>query len=132
MTLKVLYAIAVLFNAAVPIAAHHSFSADYDPSAMVTVTGVVSKVEWANPHIHVYVAVRDSSGKVTTWDMEGAPPNPLARNGLAPNFVNVGDTITVSGFRARDNSPRASRCEVTTANGTKYNMGGAGEFRPVR
>ena len=100
-------------------------------TAMVTLKGVVSTVEWSNPQVHVYVDVKDESGKVTTWDMEGGPPNALKRSGVTLNIVNVGDTITITGFRARDNSTRASRCDVTTADGKKYNFGGAGEFRPI-
>ena len=129
---KVLHAIGAVLIAAVPMAAHHSFSAEYDATVMVTLKGVVSKVEWSNPHVHIYVDVTDPSGKVTTWDMEGAPPNALIRTGLTLNIVNVGDTITITGFRARDNSTRASRCEVTTGDGEKHNFGGAGEFTPVR
>jgi len=129
---RVLYAIGALLIAAVPIAAHHSFSAEYDTTRTVTLKGVVSKVEWSNPHVHMYVDVKDESGKVTTWDMEGGIPSVLVRTGLPPNFVNVGDTITISGSRARDNSTRASRCEVTTGDGKKYNFGGGGEFQPAR
>src|SRR5688572_21995280 len=129
---SVLHGIGAVLITAVPIAAHHSFSAAYDATAMVTLKGVVSKVEWSNPHVHVYVYVKDESGKVTTWDMEGSPPNYLIRRGLARDVLNVGDTVTITGFRARDNSTRASRFEVTTGDGRKYNFGGAGEFRPSR
>lgn len=117
--------------AALPAAAHHSFSAEYDANAMVTLTGVVNKVDWTNPHVHLYVDVKDDSGKVTTWDMEGFPPSKLVRSGFARDLVKSGDTITITGFRAKDNSPRASRCEVTTADGAKHNFGGAGEFQAV-
>jgi Family of unknown function (DUF6152) len=127
----VLLAIGAVLFATVPLAAHHSFSAEYDAATMVTLKGVVSRVEWSNPHIHIYVDVTDQSGKVSTWDMEGAPPNALIRKGLTSNFVKVGDTITITGSRARDNSTRASRGEVTTADGKKYNFGGAGEFQFV-
>ena len=129
---RVLHAIGALLIAAVPIAAHHSFSAEYDATAMVTLKGVVSKVEWSNPHVHVYVDVKDESGRVTTWDAEGSPPNYLVRMGLARNVVNVGDTVTITGFRARDNSTRASRFEVTTESGQKYKFGGAGEYKALR
>ena len=128
---RVLHAIGAVLIAAVPIAAHHSFSAEYDAAARVTLKGVISKVEWSNPHIHIYIDVKDDTGKVTTWNMEGGPPNALKRSGVTLNIVNVGDTITITGFRARDNSTRASRCDVTTADGKKYNFGGAGEFRPI-
>ena len=128
---RVLHAVGAVLIAAVPIAAHHSFSAEYDATAMVTLRGVVSKVEWSNPHIHIYIDVKDDSGKVITWNMEGGIPSVLKRSGITIDIVHVGDTIAISGFRARDNSPRASRCEVTTADGKKYNFGGAGEFRPI-
>src|SRR5687767_6565943 len=131
MTSRVLYAIGAVLIAAVPIAAHHSFSAEYDATAMIILNGVVSKVEWSNPHVHVYVDVKDETGKVTTWNMEGSPPTVLIRKGFTRTVVNVGDTITVTGFRARDISTRGSRFEVITKEGTKYNFGGAGEFRPI-
>jgi hypothetical protein len=115
-----------------PMAAHHSFSAEYDAAATVTLTGVVSKLEWSNPHVHMYVDVMDGNGKITTWNMEGSPPHALALNGFTQNIVNVGDSITITGHRARDNSARASRCEITTAGGKKYNFGGAGEFTTTR
>ena len=129
---KVLHAIGAVLIAAAPVAAHHSFSAEYDATAMVTLKGVVSKVQWSNPHVHIYVDVKDESGKVTTWDTEGSPPNALTRKGLTRDLLNVGDSVTITGFRARDNSTRASRVEVTTGDGRKYNFGGAGEFRPLR
>ena len=128
---RVLHAVGAVLIAAVPIATHHSFSAEYDATAMVTLRGVVSRVEWSNPHIHIYIDVKDDSGKVITWNMEGGIPSALKRSGITLDIVHVGDTIAITGFRARDNSTRASRCEVTTADGKKYNFGGAGEFRPI-
>jgi uncharacterized protein DUF6152 len=128
---SVLYVMTTVLIAAVPVSAHHSFSAEYDDTTMVTLKGVVSRVGWSNPHVHIYVDVKDDSGNVTTWDMEGFPPNVLIRAGFTLNIVNVGDTIAISGFRARDNSTRVSRCEVTTGDGKKYNLGGAGEFRKL-
>ena len=132
MNTRVVQALGAVLIAAAPVAAHHSFSAQYDATAMVTLKGVVSKVDWSNPHVHIYLDVTDESGSVTTWDLEGSPPNPLLRKGLTRTVVNVGDSITITGFRARDNSSRASRVEVTTGDGRKYDFGGAGEFRPLR
>jgi hypothetical protein len=128
---RVFHALGAVLIVAMPIAAHHSFSAEYDATAMVTLKGFVSKLEWSNPHVHIYVDVKDESGKLTTWNMEGNPPHVLIRSGVTPDVLNVGDTITITGFRARDNSTRASRCEVTTQDGKKYNFGGAGEFQPL-
>lgn len=126
---RVLHAVAAVLIAAIPTTAHHSFSAEYDATAMVTLKGVVSKVEWSNPHVHIYIDVKDESGKVTTWNMEGGIPSVLKRSGITLDIVHVGDTIAITGFRARDFSTRASRCEVTTAEGKKYDLGGAGEFK---
>lgn len=126
MTIKspILLGLAAL-AAAVPLAAHHSFAAEYDGSSLVTLTGVVSKVEWTNPHAYIYVDVKDENGKVTTWGMEGYPPNTLTRTGFTRHLVSAGDTITITGYRARDNALRAAAREVTTADGKKYNFGPA-------
>ena len=116
--------------AAIPLAAHHSFAAEYDGSATVTLTGVVSKVEWTNPHAYIYVDVKDASGKVTTWGMEGYPPNTLTRTGFTRHIVNQGDTITITGYKARDAASRAAAREVTTSDGKKYNFGPAAQDAP--
>jgi Family of unknown function (DUF6152) len=112
---------------AIPLVAHHSFAAEYDGSALVTLKGVVSKVEWTNPHAYIYVDVKDETGKVTTWGMEGYPPNTLTRTGFTRHIVSEGDTITITGFRARDNATRAAAREVTTSEGKKYNFGPAAQ-----
>ncbi len=108
-----------------PLAAHHSFAAEYDSSATITLKGVVSKVEWTNPHAYIYIDVKDESGKVVTWGMEGYPPNTLTRTGFTRHVVKEGDTITITGYRARDNALRAAAREVTTEDGKKFNFGPA-------
>ncbi len=131
MKLRICVAISAVLIASVPIVAHHSFSAEYDTTMTITLKGVITKVDWSNPHIHIFVDVKDPSGKTTTWNMEGGPPNALYRRGVRPNFINIGEAVTVSGFRARDSSARASRFEVTTNSGQKIDFGGAGEFSAV-
>ena len=84
--------------------AHHSFAAQYDRTKPHTIAGTVTKIEWQNPHIYVYVAVKDDTGKDTVWAVEGGAPNALYRQGWRPNTVNVGDMITVEGWLARDGS----------------------------
>ena len=84
--------------------AHHSFAAQYDRTKPHTIAGTVTKIEWQNPHIYVYVAVKDDTGKETVWAVEGGAPNALYRQGWRPNTVNVGDMITVEGWLARDGS----------------------------
>jgi hypothetical protein len=112
------------------VLAHHSFAAEYDATKPVAVTGVVKKVEWQNPHIWIYVDVRDESGKVTTWGFSGGPPGMLTRRGINKDVLKVGDVIKVEGFRARDGSNNASGGNVTFADGRKVFAGAAGDVVP--
>lgn len=82
--------------------AHHSIAAEFDSTKTVTVTGTVTKLDWMNPHIWVYMSVKDESGKVTKWQFEGGPPNSLRRNGWTKDSLKEGDTVTVEGIRAKD------------------------------
>ncbi len=125
MSAKLPFAGLVLLVAGIPMAAHHSFAAEYDSSATITLKGVVTKVEWTNPHAYIYIDVKDETGKVVSWGMEGYPPNTLTRTGFTRHIVKEGDTITITGYRARDNAQRAAAREVTTADGNKYNFGPA-------
>jgi len=113
----------VLLSAA-PLFAHHSFGAEYDDSKPVTVTGVVTKVDWENPHMHLYVDVKDDSGNLVHWKFECFPPNMLVRQGWHKDLtVKVGDTISVFGWRARDGSNLAHAREVTLPDGKKMTSG---------
>ena len=103
-----------LVLASMPGLAHHSFAAEYDDKKPVKVTGVVSKVEWKNPHIWFYVDSKDD-GKVTTWGFSGGPPGMLLRRGITREVLKTGDTVTVSGFRAKDGSFNASGGKVLFA-----------------
>jgi hypothetical protein len=123
MRAKLPFAGLALLLAAIPVAAHHNFAAAYDASSTVTLTGVVTKVDWTNPHAFIYLDVKDESGKVVNWGMEGYPPNTLQRTGFTRDIVKVGDTITITGYRARENPTRAAAREVTVSGGAKYNFG---------
>jgi Family of unknown function (DUF6152) len=116
-----------LLVAAIPVAAHHSFAAEYDASALITLKGVVTKLEWTNPHAYIYIDVKDASGKVVNWGMEGYPPNTLTRTGFTRHIVKEGDTITITGFKARDSASRAAAREVTLSDGTKVYFGPAAQ-----
>ena len=104
-----------------PIAAHHSFAAEFDITKPVTLTGKVSKLEWTNPHAYLYVDVTDAkTGMVTTWEIEMGSPNGLTRMGWSRTVVKPGDDVTVEGSlgRVRPNFANA-RSVVMTATGKK-------------
>ncbi|HEX5228191.1 MAG TPA: DUF6152 family protein [Bryobacteraceae bacterium] len=107
-----------------PAFAHHSFGAEYDDSKPVTVTGVVTKLDWENPHIHFYLDVKSDSGEMLHWKFEGFPPNMLIRQGWRRDVtMKIGDTVTVFGWRARDGSNFAQSREVTWPDGKKMTSG---------
>jgi hypothetical protein len=97
--------------------AHHGFGVEFDKEAPLILNGLVTKVEFMNPHVYFYMDVKDQDGKVVNWAVEGGPPNVLYRHGWKKDTVKVGDMITVKGFRARDGSPLAASSVVTLADG---------------
>jgi len=109
----------VLIGAAVPVLSHHSFTAEYDGTKPVKVTGTVTKVEWTNPHIWFYVDVKDENGNLTSWAFSAAPPGVLQRRGITKDVLKIGDVVKVDGFRARDGSNNASGGTVTFADGRR-------------
>ena len=115
-----------LLISAAPVAAHHSFAAEYDAAKPVTLKGVVTKLEWTNPHARFYVDVKDEKGVVTNWNLELASPNVLARNGWTRKSLKPGDEITVQGSLAKDGSKMANARAVTLADGKKVFAGSSG------
>ena len=118
------------FITSVPLFAHHSFAAEYDDSKPVKVTGVVTKVEWQNPHIWFYVDVKDDSGKVTNWAFSGGAPGQLMRRGITKDQIQPGMTIMVEGFHAKDGSNNGSGGKVTFPDGRSVFTAGAEDKLP--
>ena len=105
--------------------AHHSFAAEYDAKKPVNLTGSITKIEWTNPHAKFYVDVKDASGTVTNWELELGSPNGLMRLGWSPKTLKPGDTVSVTGFAARDGSNLANAQNVTLPDGRKVFAGAA-------
>ena len=101
----------------VPVLAHHSWPVEYDAKKPVTVKGVVSKVEWTNPHTHFYVDVKDDKGQVTTWNFEMASTLALERSGWTRKTLSVGEQVTVGGFGGRAVTSRAIANSIVNAAG---------------
>ena len=117
---------------ATPVLAHHGFDTEYDASKHVKLEGVVTMVSWTNPHMRVYIDVKDKDGKVTNWAVEAGAPNALLRRGLRNSDFPAGVEVTVEGYRAKGGGPTANGTKVTFKDGRNFflgatdNAGGAG------
>jgi hypothetical protein len=110
--------------------AHHSFSAMYDATKPVRLTGKLSKVEWTNPHSYFYLDVKGKDGKLTTWACEGAGPGALSRRGFSKTDIKVGDTLIVDGYLAKSGGKIIDARRVTLPNGRVVSGGTPGDGGP--
>lgn len=114
--------IGVLVLAGLPLAAHHSFDAEYDSSKSVTLTGVVTKVDWINPHGFIHINVEEKGGAIRTYAIELGPPYALTRGGWKRDTVKSGDTVTVvNGAPAKD--PASNRVGATRETSLQLSTG---------
>ncbi len=104
---------------ATPLFAHHSFAAEFDREQPMKVTGTVTKIEWTNPHIWIYVDLKGADGSVANWAFQGGPPAYLVRAGWSKNDLKIGDTINIQGFKAKDGSNHAAGGQITLPDGRK-------------
>ena len=96
---------------------HHAYSAEFDVTKPVKLTGTVTKVEWSNPHIWIYLDVKDDKGNAASWGFSASPPGMLQRRGITKSTIKSGDVLTIAGHRAKDGSNNASGNVVTFSDG---------------
>jgi hypothetical protein len=118
-----LAACALLLTAAIPVLAHHAFSAEFDANAPVELKGTVTKMEWINPHSWIHIDVVNAAGETEAWMVEGGAPNAILRRGFDASSLKPGTVILVEGYRARDGSNRANGRDITFEDGTKLFVG---------
>jgi hypothetical protein len=117
--------VAFLFVSALPLLAHHQFSSEFDKGKAMSLSGTVTRVDWAKPHGHIYLTVKNQSGKNEQWKLEIAGSDYLAKQGLTSSSFKKGEQITVSAY-GDTNEPRvASARQVTTADGKSVQVADA-------
>lgn len=130
--LKILAGAATLLAVALPVAAHHSFSAEFDRDKKVTLEGKVVEMDWVNPHSWLVIDVPNAQGKLDRWRIEGGSPSVLLRLGWNRNSLPAGTKIKVVAYQAKDGSFRASSQSIEFPDGRKIGMGGSGETEEGR
>jgi hypothetical protein len=119
-TASLAFVCCVILAATAPAAAHHSVSAEFDSTKPITFTGTIKQVEWTNPHIYTHVESKDPSGKPVVYRVEGGAPNSLFRRGWRKDTLKHGDTVTVSGIKAKSpTSMNIGVATITTADGRR-------------
>ena len=112
----------ILLASGLPVLAHHSAAAEFDVNKSIELNGVVTKIEWTNPHAHIYMDVTDDSGKVANWNLELASPNVLIRNGWKRTSIKPGDMVSVTGTGAKESPNLGSASLITFPDGHKLSF----------
>jgi len=114
----------------VPVTAHHAFAAEFDAKKPIIFEGVVTSVEWVNPHTWFHIQVTKPDGKIENWSIEAGTPNVLFRRGFTKEALKPGTRIVIEGYRAKDGSFRGNGRNLTTPDGKTLFMGSSGTGAP--
>jgi hypothetical protein len=130
----ILIAALAVLRLTAPVFAHHGFDTEYDAKKHVKLEGVVTMVAWTNPHMRVYVDVKDKDGKVTNWNFELTSPNTIRRQGWGPEDLQAGDEVIVEGFGGKVVETRASLATIMKKSDMKplFGAGGPDAAQPVK
>jgi hypothetical protein len=123
-------AICMAVLSAVGAFAHHAFSSEFDANKPIKIKGLVSRIEWINPHTWIHIDVKEVDGKVVKWMIEGGSPNALIRRGVTSQLLKVGMEVSVDGYRAKDGSNRANGRDITLADGRRLSVSSPGTGAP--
>jgi hypothetical protein len=121
-----------LIGAAVALSAHHAFSAEFSVDKPVTLQGVVTKIEWVNPHTWMYIDVKNPDGTVVNWAIEGGAPNTLIRRGVRKNSLPPGVEVTVEGYQAKNGANVANGRNITWPSGLTLSLASPGTGAPEK
>jgi len=128
LALLVVVTLAAVTN--VPLAAHHSFAAEFDAKQPALFRGTVTKMEWINPHVWIHMNVTQPNGKTEAWMVEGGAPTVLFRRGFSKTSLQAGTQIVVDGYRAKDGTNKMNAREITFADGRRLFAGSEGTGAP--
>ena len=115
----------LLLVSTLPVLAHHSIASEFDASKTVTLSGTITKIDWMNPHIWIYMDVKEEGGSVVKWQCEGGPPNSLTRQGWTKDAVKSGDEVTITGILAKDATKTCNARSIKLPSGKSVFAGSA-------
>ncbi len=118
---KFFVAIGALLLLGVPMLAHHG-NAAYDDKNPITIKGTVTEFAWTNPHVQIYLDVKDDKGGVAHWSVETYSPGKLIRAGWAKDSVKAGDAVSINLIPARNGSPVGFLHKLVLANGKELGL----------
>jgi hypothetical protein len=132
MSIAVFAVAAWLAASSTPASAHHAFAAEFDATAPMTLTGTITKVERVNPHGWIYIDVKGADGKVSNWAVETGAPTALAKAGIKRDSIPIGQSVVITGYRAKDGSNTINGNQIKFPDGRDLNLASSAGVQPGR